>query len=65
MFGARQSGIGDLRIADLLEDFEMLVAARRDAFGLVASDPELAGQPALADEVRAMLGDLVEWLFVS
>lgn len=65
VFGARQSGIGDLRIADLLEDFEMLVAARRDAFGLVASDPELAGQPALADEVRAMLGDLVEWLFVS
>lgn len=65
VFGARQSGMGDLRIADLLQDFEMLVAARRDAFGLVASDPELAGQPALLEEVRAVLGDLVEWLFVS
>ena len=52
-------------IADLLGDFEMLVAARRDAFGLDASDPELAGQPELLEEVRAVLGDLVEWLFVS
>lgn len=64
-FGTRQSGLGDLRIADLLEDFEMLVAARRDAFGLVASDPDLTGQPELLEEVRAVLGDLVEWLFVS
>ena len=64
-FGVRQSGIGDLKIADLIEDFEILVAARRDAFGLVASDPELAAQPELLEEVRAMLGDLVDWLFVS
>lgn len=64
-FGVRQSGMGDLRIADLIEDFEVLVAARRDAFGLVASDRELAGQPELLEEVRALLGDLVEWLFVS
>ena len=65
VFGTRQSGMGDLRIADLLADFEMLVAARRDAFGLVGSDPDLAGQPEVLEEVRAMLGDLVEWLFVS
>lgn len=64
-FGVRQSGIGDLKIADLIEDFEVLVAARRDAFGLVRSDPELGGQPELLAEVRAMLGDLVDWLFVS
>ncbi len=64
-FGVRQSGIGDLKIADLIEDFELLVAARRDAFGLVASDRELGGQPELLEEVRALLGDLVDWLFVS
>ncbi|MFO7298737.1 MAG: ATP-dependent DNA helicase RecG [Actinomycetes bacterium] len=65
VFGARQSGMGDLRVADLLEDFEMLIAARRDAFGLVASDPDLVTQPALVEEIRAVLGDRVEWLFVS
>jgi ATP-dependent DNA helicase RecG len=65
VFGTRQSGMADLKIADILDDFEMLVAARRDAFGLVASDPELRGQPDLVEEVRALLGDLVEWLFVS
>ena len=65
VFGTRQSGVKDLRIADILEDFDLLVAARRDAFGLVDSDPELRDHVELADEVRAMLGDEVEWLFVS
>ena len=65
VFGTRQSGVKDLKIADILEDFDLLVAARRDAFGLVESDPELSDHPDLAAEVRAMLGDEVEWLFVS
>ena len=65
VFGTRQSGVKDLRIADILEDFDLLVAARRDAFGLVDSDPAISGHPDLAQEVRAMLGDEVEWLFVS
>lgn len=65
VFGTRQSGVKDLRIADILEDFDLLVAARKDAFGLVDSDPELRDHVELADEVRAMLGDEVEWLFVS
>lgn len=65
VFGTRQSGVKDLRLADLLADYDLLVAARRDAFGLVDSDPELAGYPELAAEVRAMLGEDVEWLFVS
>ena len=65
VFGTRQSGDKDLRLADLLADFDLLVAARRDAFGLVDSDPELTSYPELAAEVRAMLGEDVEWLFVS
>lgn len=65
VFGTRQSGVKDLKIADILEDFDLLVAARRDAFGLVESDPELRDHPDLAAEVLAMLGDEVEWLFVS
>lgn len=65
VFGTRQSGVKDLKLANILEDFDLLVVARRDAFSLVAGDSSLASHPDLADEVRAMLGESVEWLFVS
>jgi ATP-dependent DNA helicase RecG len=65
VFGARQSGMADLRFADVLKDYELLVEARRDAFALVARDPELAGHPELALEIRSMFGEEVEWLFHS
>jgi ATP-dependent DNA helicase RecG len=65
VFGARQSGMADLRLADVLRDFDLLVAARHDAFELVDRDPELSDHPELAEEVRSMLGDAVEWLFHS
>lgn len=65
VFGTRQSGIKDLKLADILSDFETLTLARRDAFALVDADPVLSDHPDLRDEVAAMLGDEVEWLFVS
>lgn len=65
VFGTRQSGMKDLKVADILTDFETLVAARGDAFALVDSDPELSSHRELAEEVSAMLGDDAEWLFVS
>lgn len=65
VFGTRQSGVKDLKLADILSDFDMLVAARRDAFSLVDTDPTLSSHPELAREVRAMLGEEVDWLFVS
>jgi ATP-dependent DNA helicase RecG len=57
--------MADLKLADVIRDFELLVAARRDAFALVDRDPELKEHPELAEEVRAMLGESVEWLFKS
>jgi ATP-dependent DNA helicase RecG len=65
VFGARQSGMADLRLADILKDFEELVAARREAFALVDRDPDLDQHPDLRDEVRTFLGERVEWLFKS
>ena len=65
VFGARQSGFSDLRIADLLADVTELSAARHEAFALVEGDPELDGHPAIREEVRVLLGDEVEWLFKS
>ena len=65
VFGARQSGMADLRLADVLKDFDELVAARREAFALVDRDPDLALHSDLRDEVRTFLGERVEWLFKS
>ncbi len=65
IFGARQSGMADLRVADVLRDIEELLAARREAFALVEADPDLEEHPQLLDEVVAFLGDRVEWLLRS
>jgi ATP-dependent DNA helicase RecG len=39
IFGTRQHGLPELKVADLIEDFELLRLARRDAFEIVAHDP--------------------------
>ncbi len=40
-FGARQHGLPDLKIANIVRDRELLEIAREEAFNLVSSDPEL------------------------
>jgi ATP-dependent DNA helicase RecG len=65
IFGSRQSGIGDLRLADILFDFDLLEAARGDAFEIIEQDPDLVDHPEIAEEVQAILGESVEWLFKS
>ncbi|MCH7638498.1 MAG: ATP-dependent DNA helicase RecG [Bacteroidetes bacterium] len=40
-FGTRQSGLPDLKIADIVRDQEILIAAREAAFALAEHDPEL------------------------
>jgi ATP-dependent DNA helicase RecG len=40
-FGARQHGLGELRFGNLITDADLLRAARKDAFELVAGDPGL------------------------
>ena len=65
LFGARQSGMTDLKVANLLRDMETLVEARRAAFSLVAGDQKLgkAEHRPLRREIRELLGSDVEWLF--
>ncbi len=65
VFGARQAGMADLRIADILRDVEILIEARREAFALVAADPDLRGHRELAEETSALLGGSEDWLFIS
>jgi ATP-dependent DNA helicase RecG len=65
LFGSRQSGMPDLKVAKLLRDVDILVEARRDAFALVAEDPTLKrpDHRPLRREIRELLGTNVEWLF--
>jgi ATP-dependent DNA helicase RecG len=65
VFGERQAGTKDLKLADILRDAKLLIKAREEAFALVAGDPNLDDHPLIRDEVIAMLGEDVEWLFRS
>ncbi|MCY3563860.1 MAG: ATP-dependent DNA helicase RecG [Acidimicrobiia bacterium] len=65
VFGARQSGMGDLRLADILRDLSAMKRAKRAADILVESDPYLHQHPLLAEEIAEVLGDDVQWLFDS
>ncbi len=65
VFGSRQAGLADLKLADVLTDADTLVTARREAFALVGADPQLGDHAEIAEEVRALLGEEVEWLFIS
>ena len=46
-FGTKQSGMPDLRIADVVRDAGLLETARREAFNLIDADPELVKFPDL------------------
>ncbi len=65
VFDARQSGMGDLRLGDILRDTAELVAARDEAFALVGDDPRLEAHADIREEVQLLLGQEVEWLFKS
>jgi ATP-dependent DNA helicase RecG len=41
LFSTRQHGLPDLKIANIIDDYDLLVMARRCAFGLVSADPML------------------------
>ncbi len=61
IFGTKQHGLPELKVADLIEDFELLRMARRDAFGIVKDDPTLSAphnQQLRREVVKAYAGRL-------
>jgi ATP-dependent DNA helicase RecG len=58
VLGSAQAGRrSSLKLLRLLEDEDLIAAAREEAAALVAADPELAGQPAAKEAIDDFLGD--------
>lgn len=54
-FGTRQHGLPELRLADIINDMDLLRLARKDAFEIVEDDPKLSHPDH--GELRAALQD--------
>ncbi|MGI8491429.1 MAG: helicase-related protein, partial [Acidimicrobiales bacterium] len=66
IFGTRQKGLTDLKLASLRRDRDLVATAREVAFALVESDPDLSELPDLEAELRALVDDVDrEFLFKS
>ena len=65
LFGTRQSGLPDLKLARLSRDFKLIRNARSVAFRLVDQDPVLSegGNVLLRWEVNRRFGGTLDWLF--
>ncbi len=51
-FGTRQSGLPDLRIANIVRDIKILERARNEAFTLAEAEPELKSYPDLKETLH-------------
>lgn len=65
LFDIRQSGMPDLRLAQLAHDTDLVRIARRDAFATIGEDPDLSDHPELRAELERRFADGIDWLFHS
>ena len=65
LFGTRQSGLPDLKLARLSRNFDLIRKAREEAFRLVDADPALRRpeDTLLRGEVNRRFAGTLEWLF--
>ena len=57
LLSTEQHGLPNLRIADLLEDYDLLLQAREEARKIVAGDPALDRHPEMMIELKKRFGD--------
>ena len=59
LFSTRQHGLPDLKIANIVDDYDLLILARKNAFELVANDPMLtsADHKNIRQALVAKFGD--------
>jgi len=63
-FGTRQSGLPELRVANLAEDIDLIMRARDDAATLLRNDPHLEKKEnrLLKHALKAKYGPAMEWI---
>ncbi len=66
-FGTRQHGLPELRVASLVDDYDLLQLAREEASALVRKDPQLSrpGHAALRESLLARYGKTMELVEVG
>ena len=66
-YGTKQSGLPDLKIADLLRDWKILEVARQEARALLATDPELKNpeNASLLKEIRARFPGTMQFVHIG
>jgi ATP-dependent DNA helicase RecG len=63
VLGAAQSGMkSHVKLLSLLKDADIIEAARAEATALIAADPQLKGEPGLAELVDDLAADRGEFL---
>ena len=65
--GTRQSGLPEMKIADLLRDAQVCQLARQEAFNLIEADPNLKSPEnrLLAAEIKARYGRLGGYIGIA
>ncbi|NOZ22442.1 MAG: ATP-dependent DNA helicase RecG [Planctomycetes bacterium] len=66
-FGTRQHGLPEFKVGDIIEDFELLRLARKDAFALVETDPTLSApqHQGILQQVRIKFRDRLDLIDVG
>lgn len=64
-FGTKQSGMPDLKIADLIRDTKILEIARKEAISLTEADPYLRSYPELKVSIEDLWPNKLELLKIS
>ena len=59
-FGTKQSGLPDLKVANIVRDVKLLEAARKEAFSLMEKDPSLSAYPRLRNSLEDFWGKRLE-----
>ncbi|VAX30566.1 ATP-dependent DNA helicase RecG [hydrothermal vent metagenome] len=64
-FGTRQSGMPDLKVANMIRDARLLSMARKESFKIIEQDPDLSGYPVLRDRVERFWHGKIEMFRTS
>ncbi|MDI6799179.1 MAG: ATP-dependent DNA helicase RecG [Actinomycetota bacterium] len=67
IFGTRQSGLPDLKLASLPKDYELLKMVRSEAARLIKEDPALteSENERILEAMKLRFFDKLAWLFIS